>query len=148
MNHHLLTGGCKVACFSVEQPQEIVNPLAVGVQQLTCETDGIGEMQFLQVVDMHLQSECRRFLCLEASYSEEQFVRISPKGDVPRVSSVRGTNFCDLVGFVDDRTGSLVLLSALDNLTKGASGQAVQCLNLMFGLSEGEGLDLISLPPQ
>tara|TARA_Y100000590_G_scaffold33498_3_gene36744 strand:- start:1239 stop:2279 length:1041 start_codon:yes stop_codon:yes gene_type:complete len=85
---------------------------------------------------------------LGASYSEEQFVRISPKGDVPRVSSVRGTNFCDLVGFVDDRTGSLVLLSALDNLTKGASGQAIQCLNLMFGLSEGEGLDLISLPPQ
>jgi N-acetyl-gamma-glutamyl-phosphate reductase len=85
---------------------------------------------------------------LEARYSGEPFVRVSPEGEVPRVSSVRGTNFCDVTGFIDNRTGSLVLLSALDNLTKGASGQAVQCLNIMFGLSETEGLNLIALPPQ
>ena len=51
VDHHLLAGGCEITRFSVEQSQEIVNPLAVGVQQLAGETDGIVEMQFLQVVD-------------------------------------------------------------------------------------------------
>ena len=54
---------------------------------------------------------------------------------------MRGSNFCDVAAFVDDeRNGTLILLSALDNLGKGASGQAVQCANLMCGLPEELGL--------
>ncbi len=77
---------------------------------------------------------------LHDAYDRETFVRVLPKGETPRLASVRGSNFCDVGAVVDERTGSLVLLSALDNLVKGASGQAVQCLNLMRGLPEATGL--------
>ena len=77
---------------------------------------------------------------LERAYAEEPFVRVLPEGATPSLASVRGSNFCDVQAVVDERTGSLVLLAALDNLVKGASGQAVQCLNLMQGWPETEGL--------
>lgn len=77
---------------------------------------------------------------LADAYDAERFVRVLPDGSLPRVSSVRASNFCDVTATVDERTGSLLLFSALDNLTKGASGQAVQCFNLMCGFSEDAGL--------
>jgi N-acetyl-gamma-glutamyl-phosphate reductase len=77
---------------------------------------------------------------LAAAYRGERFVRVLPPGETPRLSSVRGSNFCDVAVFADERNGTLVLLSALDNLVKGASGQAVQCANLMRGLPEEMGL--------
>lgn len=73
---------------------------------------------------------------LHQAYRAEPFVRVLPAGETPRLTAVRGSNFCDVGALVDERTGALVLLSALDNLGKGASGQAVQCLNLMRGLPE------------
>ncbi len=77
---------------------------------------------------------------LEAAYADERFVRVLPEGATPSLQSVRGSNFCDVNAFADERTGSLILLSALDNLVKGASGQAVQCANLMCGFPEELGL--------
>lgn len=77
---------------------------------------------------------------LEEAYADERFVRVLPEGKTPSLASVRGTNFCDVAAFADERTGTLILLSALDNLVKGASGQAVQCANLMRGLPEELGL--------
>lgn len=77
---------------------------------------------------------------LAAAYRHERFVRVLPPGETPRLASVRGSNFCDVAVFCDERNGTLVLLSALDNLVKGASGQAVQCANLMRGLPEEMGL--------
>ncbi|MEE9607176.1 MAG: N-acetyl-gamma-glutamyl-phosphate reductase [Myxococcota bacterium] len=77
---------------------------------------------------------------LEQAYAGERFVRVLPAGETPSLASVRGSNFCDVAAFVDERSGSLILLSALDNLVKGASGQAVQCANLMRGLPEESGL--------
>jgi N-acetyl-gamma-glutamyl-phosphate reductase len=77
---------------------------------------------------------------LAAAYRSERFVRVLPAGETPRLASVRGSNFCDVAAFADERNGTLVLLSALDNLVKGASGQAVQCANLMRGLPEETGL--------
>ncbi|MDO9516138.1 MAG: N-acetyl-gamma-glutamyl-phosphate reductase [Syntrophales bacterium] len=80
-------------------------------------------------------------------YADEKFVRICSADSLPNISSVRGSNFCD-IGFVaDGRTGRVVIISAIDNLVKGASGQAVQNMNLMYGLPEGAGLDSISLFP-
>jgi N-acetyl-gamma-glutamyl-phosphate reductase len=73
-------------------------------------------------------------------YAGERFVRVLPEGETPCVASVRGSNFCDLAAFADEENGTLILLSALDNLVKGASGQAVQCANLMQGLPEETGL--------
>ncbi|HXV36321.1 MAG TPA: N-acetyl-gamma-glutamyl-phosphate reductase [Myxococcota bacterium] len=73
---------------------------------------------------------------LASAYAQERFVRVLPAGEAPRLSAVRGSNFCDVAAFLDERTRTLVLLSALDNLVKGASGQAVQCANLACGFPE------------
>ena len=77
---------------------------------------------------------------LEETYANERFVRVLPEGETPSLQGVRGSNFCDVAVFGDERNDGLILLSALDNLVKGASGQAVQCANLMCGLPEELGL--------
>jgi len=73
-------------------------------------------------------------------YEGSPFVRVLPPGMLPGTKSVSGSNHCDIGLVVDDRTGRVVVASAIDNLIKGASGQAVQNMNIMFGLSEGMGL--------
>jgi N-acetyl-gamma-glutamyl-phosphate reductase len=84
---------------------------------------------------------------LAGAYAGERFVRVLPAGEAPSLASVRGSNFCDVAAFADERNGSLVLLSSLDNLVKGASGQAVQCANLMSGFPEEAGLlELAAVP--
>ena len=73
-------------------------------------------------------------------YSKDSFVRVLPKGCFPDISSVRGSNFCDIGFNLDHETGRLIVVSAIDNLLKGAAGQAVQNMNIMFGLDEKSGL--------
>lgn len=77
---------------------------------------------------------------LEEAYRDEPFVRVLPPGAVPSLRSVRGGNFCDVATFADERTNTLIVLSSLDNLVKGASGGAVQCANRMCGHPEQLGL--------
>ena len=75
---------------------------------------------------------------LAQAYADEPFVRF---GDaLPDTKNVVGTNYCDIAVRLDERTGRLILLSAEDNLVKGAAGQAVQCFNLMAGFPETQGL--------
>lgn len=74
-------------------------------------------------------------------YFREPFVRVC-KGKLPEVRRVAGTNVCEVAARVDKRTGRLLVFSAEDNLVKGAAGQAVQCLNVMMGWPEEEGLSL------
>ncbi len=73
-------------------------------------------------------------------YADEPFVRVLPIGDYPQIKHVNGSNFCDVGTKVDARTGRLIVIAAEDNLIKGASGQALQNLNIMFGLPETMGL--------
>ena len=73
-------------------------------------------------------------------YAGKPFVRVLPIGHFPTLQSVVMTNFCDIGLTYDSRTGAIVVVSAIDNLTKGASGQAIQNLNLMFGWDETLGL--------
>lgn len=85
----------------------------------------------------------------ESSYSDEPFVRLYDSNSggeyaVPETRWVKGTNFCDIGFAVDKRTGKVVVVSAIDNLVKGAAGQAVQNMNLMMGYDETEGLSQIS----
>jgi N-acetyl-gamma-glutamyl-phosphate reductase len=75
---------------------------------------------------------------LQAAYDEEPFVRI--REQPPETKHVTGTNFCDIALFDEPRTGRVVILSVIDNLVKGAAGQAVQCFNVRAGLPETEGL--------
>ncbi|MDD4665813.1 MAG: N-acetyl-gamma-glutamyl-phosphate reductase [Clostridia bacterium] len=80
-------------------------------------------------------------------YSEEPFIRIYPQGEYPHTKWVQGTNFCDLGFSLDLRTGRLIIISVIDNLTKGASGQAIQNMNLMCGFEETLGLPKVALFP-
>lgn len=81
-------------------------------------------------------------------YSSEPFVRIrSYKDPLPSVKEVRGTNLCIIAPRVDQGNGRLVIVACLDNLVKGASGQAIQCSNLMLGLPETLGLGNLPLLP-
>ena len=69
-----------------------------------------------------------------------KFVRVLDEGILPSIRNVTDTNFCEIGLSVDARTNKLIVVSAIDNLVKGASGQAVQNMNLMFGFEETEGL--------
>lgn len=80
-------------------------------------------------------------------YGKEKFVRVLKPGDCPQTRWVEGSNYTDINFVLDERTGRLIMMGALDNLVKGAAGQAVQNMNLMFGLDEAEGLDLVPMFP-
>lgn len=73
-------------------------------------------------------------------YEKAPFVRVREDGNLPELRHVQGTNYCDIGLKADPRTSRLILVSVIDNLVKGASGQAVHNMNLMFGLKETEGL--------
>jgi N-acetyl-gamma-glutamyl-phosphate reductase len=77
---------------------------------------------------------------LQAMYANEYFIRILPLGQFPNPGHVRGSNFCDLGVHFDERQNRVIVFSALDNLVKGASGQAVQNMNLLMGFEETTGI--------
>jgi N-acetyl-gamma-glutamyl-phosphate reductase len=80
-------------------------------------------------------------------YRNEGFVRVLPEGVYPSTLHVRGSNFCDIGLTIDQRTGRVIVVSTIDNLVKGASGQAVQNMNIMNGFPENLGLDALPLFP-
>ncbi|WP_018132043.1 N-acetyl-gamma-glutamyl-phosphate reductase [Effusibacillus pohliae] len=89
----------------------------------------------------------RLFDLYRSTYAGKQFVRIRPEGNYPQTKEVSGSNLCDIGLSLDSRTGRLTVLSAIDNLVKGASGQAIQNLNIMMGLEETTGLVSVPLYP-
>ncbi len=84
---------------------------------------------------------------LTQAYGDETFVRILPAGELPTLNAVRGSNYCDIGYVLATDKRSLILFSAIDNLVKGAAGQAVQNMNLMLGFPESTGLQTVSLLP-
>lgn len=80
-------------------------------------------------------------------YGNEYFIRLLGAGAYPETKWVEGSNFVDIGFQIDERTNRIVMMGAIDNLVKGAAGQAVQNMNLMFGLPEQEGLKLVPLFP-
>ena len=80
-------------------------------------------------------------------YEKEPFIRICPKGKLPNTKDVRGSNFCDIGVKVNEADGRTVIVTAIDNLVKGASGEAVQNMNIMLGFPETMGLDILPLAP-
>ena len=80
-------------------------------------------------------------------YNKEQFVRVLPPDAFPQTRFVEGSNYVDVNFKTDRRTGRVIMMGAMDNLVKGAAGQAVQNMNLMFGLEEGTGLGQIPMVP-
>lgn len=103
---------------------------------LSSRQSAVGSLDENGVVDLY-----REF------YKNERFVRVYPKGAFPNINNVRGSNFCDMGIKLDKRTNRVVIVSAIDNLTKGASGQAVQNMNIMYGFPEDTALKGLPLFP-
>lgn len=80
-------------------------------------------------------------------YGDEKFIRVLDKGICPETKWVEGSNYVDIGFQIDPRTKRIIMMGAIDNLVKGAAGQAVQNMNLMFGLPESEGLELMPMFP-
>jgi N-acetyl-gamma-glutamyl-phosphate reductase len=95
----------------------------------TCYAALAGDATLSELLDSYRQQ-----------YAGERFVRVLPEGRLPNINQVRGSNFCDIGVVVDPRTRRVVAVAAIDNLVKGAAGQALQNMNLMLGLEESTGL--------
>jgi N-acetyl-gamma-glutamyl-phosphate reductase len=95
----------------------------------TCYASLAGEVSLAELLALYRQQ-----------YAGEAFVRVLPEGRLPNINQVRGSNFCDIGLAVDPRTRRVIAVAALDNLVKGAAGQALQNMNLMLGLDECSGL--------
>lgn len=80
-------------------------------------------------------------------YANEKFVRVLDAGVCPQTKWVEGSNYVDVNFVIDKRTNRVIMMGAIDNLVKGAAGQAVQNMNLMFGFKETEGLELVPMFP-
>lgn len=114
-------------------------PIARGILA-TCYAAPFGELaQNLSLENAHD--------ILRARYADEPFVRVLAPGQLPNIKNIVGSNFCDIGVAVDARTERLIVISALDNLVKGASGQAIQNMNLMCGFDETDGLHSAALFP-
>lgn len=104
---------------------------------------GILSTIYLDFADDKSFSEADAYKLYEAFYRDEPFIRVR-KG-LPELSHVRGTNFCDIALRVDEKRRKVIVISAIDNLIKGAAGQAVQSMNIMFKRPEDEGLKILSM---
>ena len=80
----------------------------------------------------------------EKAYANEKFVRLMPKGTYANIKNVRMSNYCDISLHKDEHTSTLIITSAIDNMVKGAAGQAIQNMNIRFGFAEDEGLKMLS----
>jgi N-acetyl-gamma-glutamyl-phosphate reductase len=83
----------------------------------------------------------------DEAYQNEKFVRVLDKDATPETRWVEGSNYVDVNFKIDPRTNRVIMMGAMDNLVKGAAGQAVQNMNLMFGFPEDQGLDLVPMFP-
>lgn len=122
------------------------HPLALSfTPHLVPMNRGILVTEYATLTGDHTVDELRDALIEQ--YKDEPFIRVLPKGVCPETRWVEGSNFVDINVMVDARTHRAIIMGALDNLVKGAAGQAVQNMNLMFGLKEDAGLDLVPLFP-
>jgi N-acetyl-gamma-glutamyl-phosphate reductase len=106
---------------------------------------GILGTLYAQLVSPCSDNEIRKVY--RAFYRGQPFVRLMPSGTWPSTQQVRGSNYCDIAFKVDQERGRVVVVSAIDNLTRGAAGQAVHNFNLMAGFPETMGLDAVPLAP-
>ena len=122
-------------------------PVAVTfVPHLLPMVRGIQSTLYTELVDSAVALDEIQFL-YEERYADEPFVDVMPAGSHPQTRSVKGSNHCRLAIHRPQGRDTLVVLSVIDNLVKGASGQAIQSMNIMLGLEETAGLDVVALMP-
>jgi|TARA_R110000772_G_scaffold58976_4_gene133682 N-acetyl-gamma-glutamyl-phosphate reductase len=107
---------------------------------------GIHATMYAEMIDPAVPLDEIQFL-FEKRYADAPFVDVMPLGSTPQTRTVRGSNMCRIALYRPQNRDTLVVLSAIDNLVKGASGQAIQNMNLMFGLPETMGLQGLALLP-
>jgi len=141
----------KVAEHRHNPEMEAVLSLEAGAQvkitfvpHLVPMTRGILTTIYANLVQNTLPEDIQN--CIASFYSGSPFIRICPGDKPPDTSNVRGTNYCDIGFKLDERNNRLILISAIDNLVKGAAGQAVQNMNIMLGLDETAGLKAVPFP--
>ena len=106
---------------------------------------GILSTIYVSLMDKNTADDLRTILV--KAYENEEFIKVLPKGVMPSTHQVRGTNRC-MIGVFDDRiSGRAIIVSVIDNLVKGASGQAIQNMNIMCGFAENAGLQLSAIFP-
>lgn len=130
----------------IRQGLEGVSGAAVGltfVPHLTPMIRGIHATLYARLRDTTVDVQA----LFEQRYADEPFVDVLPPGSHPETRSVKGANDCRLAVHLSPDGETLVVLSVIDNLVKGAAGQAIQNMNIMFGLKERTGLELIGLIP-
>ncbi len=127
---------------------QVLNTLAAGPVGLTFVPHLVPMVRGIHAtVYAKLQASIDPQELYEDRYRDEPFVDVMPAGSHPETRSVRGSNVCRLALHMPQQGNTLVLLSVIDNLVKGAAGQAIQNMNLMCGLDEVTGLDLPALSP-
>jgi len=135
----------------IPEIQQQLNKWDAGVSPITFNTHLLpitrGIMATIYVKLSENMNTARIIELYNEQYLRNPFVRIRQNGNFPSVKEVSGSNYCDLGLHVDERTGRLTVVSVIDNLMKGAAGQAVQNANLMNGLDEKTGLEFIPMYP-
>jgi len=101
---------------------------------------GISSTIFLEPKDYNEITALKIHQLYEEFYANEPFVRVMPLDQIPSISNVLSTNYCDIGIFYSNELGKIVISSVLDNMVKGAAGQVIQNINIMFGLEEKTGL--------
>jgi len=130
----------------IRQGLELATGKPVGltfVPHLTPMIRGIHATLYAQLLDADRDLQA----LFEARYSDEPFVDVLPAGSHPETRTVRGANLCRIAIHRPQQGNTVVVLAVIDNLVKGAAGQALQNMNIMFGLKEETGLSIISLLP-
>lgn len=132
----------------IKQGLALANNSDVGltfVPHLVPMIRGIEATCYAKLKDRNTASQLQSVF--EKRYADEAFVDVMPAGSLPETRSVKGANFCRIAVHVPQGGDTVVILSVIDNLVKGAAGQAVQNMNIMFGLKENAGLTAIALVP-
>ncbi len=107
---------------------------------------GIESSIYVQLTEKGVQLSAEEIHEIYAkAYENEKFVRVEKLGEYANIKNVRMSNYCDISLHLDKHTGTLIISSVIDNMVKGAAGQAIQNMNLRFGLGETTGLDFV--PP-
>ncbi len=106
---------------------------------------GILSTCYAKIKDMRVAGTIEA--AFQKMYGNEKFIRLLGAGAYPETKYVRGSNYCDIAWHIDERTQRVIVLSAIDNLVKGAAGQAVQNFNIAAGFEEATALDVVPLYP-
>jgi N-acetyl-gamma-glutamyl-phosphate reductase len=136
--------GCHRHTPEIEQELGLVSGREISVTftpHLIPTSRGILTTAYADLEAVATRAEIRKLY--SKFYDKEPFVRLMPDGEFPNINQVRCSNYCDIGFLADEKKGKLIVISAMDNLVKGASGQAVQNMNIMNSMAETSGL----IPP-